>query len=272
MKKTILVATLATVLAVSSAHALTIGVEDNIAADTLVTASSLNGSFNINSVLPGGGLYTLPYAITSASISFSFTDNADNFSVSTTAGASIKTATNSNHQGTQADPKIKTYLTYVDTVKSNPLETVQIGIGDQFVNGSTGFYGSVTPLNSGAQSLTSTVLEKKGSEWWLNKYYTQNRTSESGYKGDVGLYLDLDSNGLNDLAQDGILNFTLTSLAGDINYLDGKLSVTIDSNPVVLQSTSIPQQTPVPEPGTIALLGSGLLGLAIYGKRRVNRA
>ncbi len=28
---------------------------------------------------------------------------------------------------------------------------------------------------------------------------------------------------------------------------------------------------PVPEPGTLALLGSGLLGLAIYGKRKLNR-
>jgi hypothetical protein len=31
------------------------------------------------------------------------------------------------------------------------------------------------------------------------------------------------------------------------------------------------EATPVPEPGTMLLLGTGLLGLAVYGKRRMNR-
>jgi hypothetical protein len=29
--------------------------------------------------------------------------------------------------------------------------------------------------------------------------------------------------------------------------------------------------TPVPEPGTMMLLGIGMLGLAVYGKRRMNK-
>jgi hypothetical protein len=29
--------------------------------------------------------------------------------------------------------------------------------------------------------------------------------------------------------------------------------------------------TPVPEPGTMMLLGIGMLGMAVYGKRRMNK-
>jgi hypothetical protein len=39
-------------------------------------------------------------------------------------------------------------------------------------------------------------------------------------------------------------------------------------NDVSSQITASLQVTPVPEPGTMALVGLGMIGLAVYGKRR----
>jgi hypothetical protein len=38
-----------------------------------------------------------------------------------------------------------------------------------------------------------------------------------------------------------------------------------------LELTGDVTSAPVPEPGTITLLGIGMLGLAVFGKRRMNR-
>lgn len=72
-----------------------------------------------------------------------------------------------------------------------------------------------------------------------------------------------------------ILVFDLASLTGlsNITYLG--LYVTADL-PIVGENgradyTAEFSATPVPEPGTMVLLGAGLLGLAIYGKRRMNK-
>jgi len=63
-------------------------------------------------------------------------------------------------------------------------------------------------------------------------------------------------------------NLTLTLLASDCGwgghggyaYLDGFGATHVDPGPAV------------PEPSTILLLGAGLLGMAIFGKRRMNKA
>lgn len=68
-----------------------------------------------------------------------------------------------------------------------------------------------------------------------------------------------------DLWSDGRLGVFVCSNFGDF-YLDSSsLTATGDNG-----DTSS-RLAPVPEPGTMVLLGFGMLGLAIYGKRRMNR-
>jgi len=65
--------------------------------------------------------------------------------------------------------------------------------------------------------------------------------------------------GLMSLNQTGTLDVSVTSVFGDF-YLDYS-QLTATGN----------DAAPVPEPGTMVLLGFGLVGLAIYGKRRMNK-
>lgn len=63
-----------------------------------------------------------------------------------------------------------------------------------------------------------------------------------------------------DLWADGRLGVFVSSTFGDF-YLDSSTLAVYGDN----------GNAPVPEPGTMALLGFGMLSLAIYGKRRLNK-
>ena len=57
--------------------------------------------------------------------------------------------------------------------------------------------------------------------------------------------------------------FNISFTASDSNLLDGFTSTRVLSGDIT--------NSPVPEPGTMMLLGLGIFGLAIFGKRRMNK-
>ncbi len=66
------------------------------------------------------------------------------------------------------------------------------------------------------------------------------------------------------LQSDGLLNVTIKRQAGDFYFGKSILDVTY--------APASAEPSPVPEPGTMVLLSAGLLGLTIFGKRRMERA
>ncbi|NTW27123.1 MAG: PEP-CTERM sorting domain-containing protein [Candidatus Moranbacteria bacterium] len=72
--------------------------------------------------------------------------------------------------------------------------------------------------------------------------------------------IDLKQAGLEEYLKDGLIQVSV--LAGDLCWNDFSL------NEIGINMTSV---APVPEPGTMALFSVGLLGIAVYGKRRTNK-
>ncbi|MDD2851901.1 MAG: PEP-CTERM sorting domain-containing protein [Desulfuromonadaceae bacterium] len=92
---------------------------------------------------------------------------------------------------------------------------------------------------------------------------------------DNGLYVWLDGTYLNGwMAPGGVGTYEYSQAIGSLSAGDHYLQVLredhggSDGFTILVQG----ETAPVPEPGTIALLGLGMAGLALYGKRRQNKA
>ena len=68
---------------------------------------------------------------------------------------------------------------------------------------------------------------------------------------------------------DGEFSITLASIGGDF-YID-RSDLEITYEPIVTPPSPGPNPAPVPEPATVMLVGTGLLGMIAFGRKRFNK-
>jgi hypothetical protein len=154
--------------------------------------------------------------------------------------------------------------TWVDTIDFNP--DVYIGNWDSYSYTHDLTDNTPVAFNPATDSISSYVLtvalHDDGGRWDLGEaafidqpgitgdgYYNFSYTSQN-----FGWTLS----GLIQLNTLGILNVSVTSVFGDF-YLDSS---------TLTASGDAASSAPVPEPATLLLLGSGLLGLAGFGRKK----
>jgi hypothetical protein len=119
-------------------------------------------------------------------------------------------------------------------------------------------------VNGTAKNLTTNVVSNVGSQFG---FYL-----DSSYYTGGGLFYSQ-----TDLNTDGVDHFKIYNTLLGTGFLSANVVVAaedlfgggdFDYNDMIAGATDV---TPVPEPGTVMLLGMGLLGMAVYGKRRMNK-
>ncbi len=202
-----------------------------------VDASGNN--FDINSTVTNvlsQNNYTLPYVIVSAYAEFNLSDDGDLSLTQTTYGNYIRAA--------YKDYRRTVVRYYTDASESGDISMVHDGIDLQSTSFATESY-----------SIPQTYIDRTFQETYnfprIGTVYRYNNNYEvvSGYGGSVSETIVFDVNTLNDLSEDGIVEFAVNMTDGDINFDSATLFFEIEENPAA----------PVPEPTTMLLLGIGIL-------------
>jgi len=196
-----------------SASATILVVEDNSDSRVVSEGSQVNGSIDIDSALDDVQ-YVQPYDIRSVICTFEFQDDGDLRSEYCTSD-SYYVPLPHPHDALSIGPAYA-HVLVIDNYYVDDPEYVRVDIaGQYFVSGGTTHHTTTQSRVTYQQPV----------------YIVSNdRTSE--YTGSLTLSQSFGANGLASLSDDGVVDFTFTSILGDIVYLGYTLTIDIEENPL----------------------------------------
>jgi hypothetical protein len=271
-------------LLASVAQATPITVASNISNLFVDATSSTTGTFDINASAATLGI-TAPLNALSATLTLSFSDNIDAYTTASgfTGSSTLKQGTTTCGSTLGSCVEHWYWVDPYATSYSDPIETARVTVGAQSATASSPYHSSTVGPYLTAQGSTSCIVPVTRSNcgYFLGGYfctgpwpvYTENWTYYSAYDGAFTLSLDLDAAALLDLGTDGVLDFSLSALAGNFNFLSASLTADIIArtggvDPVdpVDPIDPVPP-IDVPEPATLGLLLAGLFLLFARGRK-----
>ncbi len=210
----------------SNSDAMTFYFDDNITDNLYINNSGTSGTFNINVQVPNNINYLMPYNITSAAITFTFSDNPGEQLRDLWPYTSYYTHDYDRYAnpiymsvgGQQYLVGYERYVHYYSRTQShdyyNPEEAVRVYTEGLSSWGATGAY----ERNTSSTLLYEEYLKHNdllGVDEY-NYYYTYVYSHESGYGLGFSIVQDLTPKQITSLSIDGQIDFSVTAYLGDL--------------------------------------------------------
>jgi hypothetical protein len=227
---------------VTEGHALTLQIDVN----NLLAKSGFTSQSIISGMLTVNGYSAPNYVVFDSNQSSQTTENVPYQSC------------NQNKQCTTKTGKIITHTKYTTTNHFDlDADTMTVATGD---SSGTAFATDRASSTSdfSAPTLDRTVDDGKGT---VNKYYQRNNDSYFSISGGLQVLLNLDNAALLDLAEDGVLDLSISSFKGKFSVNDVRLDFTAEH-------ADTPAQSDIPLPTSLLLTALGLAALGVARRRQ----